>query len=49
MSNESPFLSRSELIPVPPSHRTFVYILFYIVCEIVKKRGLLKLFTFYYN
>lgn len=49
MSNEAPFLSRSELIPLPPPLRTCVWISFYIVCEVVKRGQLLKLFTFYYN
>lgn len=48
MSNEAPFLSRSELIPLTPPLRTFVWISFYIVCETVKRGQLLK-FTFYYN
>lgn len=49
MCNEAPFLSRSELIPHPPPLRTFVWISFCIVCEVVKRGQLLKLFTFYCN
>lgn len=42
VSNESPFLSRSELIPLPPPLRTFVWICFLLCVKSLKRDSFLS-------